>query len=170
MIPIPAWAWKALAAIALLAAVVGTTWFAADAHYSKKLSALQATMQQEQRDQAAADAATLARYATASQEINNDYKKQIAGMSSDIADLRMRLDGSTTALGYCTNNQVRPAMPDAVGSGTAAGAGPNAAAPGSSEPLVGVPLQEYKDELSIGIKAIDSELALRNLLRAGGQE
>ena len=166
---LPIWVWKLFAGVALIGATAGITWFAADAHYTKQYTALKASLQQEARDQQAEDAATLTRYAAASQEINHEAEKQIAGMSSDIADLRVRNDGSTTALQLCTNDTVRPVVPVANGSGTAAGAGPDASSTGSSEPTVAVPLGEYKDQLSIGIKAIDAELALRQLLRAGGQ-
>jgi hypothetical protein len=166
---LPLWAWKLIAGALLIAATVGVTWLAADVHYTKQYTALKASLQQEARDQAAEDAATLTRYAIASQEINNDAQKQIAGMSNDIADLRVRNDGSTTALQLCTNDQVRDPVPVADGSRVGTSSGSNATAAGSSEPAVAVPLGEYKDQLNIAIKAIDAELAMRRIFRDGGQ-
>lgn len=169
MITLPAWAWKLIAALALVAGACATTWFIADAHYTKQYTALKASYEQAGKDQAAEDAATLTRYAAASQEINDEATKQIAGLSTDIADLRVRNEGSTSALQLCTSDQVRPSVPVADGSGTSASPGSDASASGSSEPTVAVPLAEYKDELSIGIKAIDAELAMRRIFREGGQ-
>jgi hypothetical protein len=147
----------------------GITWGAADVHYSKQITALKVAHTQELKDQQAQDAATLSRYAATSLEVNDEAQKQIASMSSDIADLRVRNDDAHAALQLCTSDPVRQPVPVADGSGAAASPGPDAAAPGSSEPTVAVPLDEYKDQLKIGIQAIDAELLMRRILREGGQ-
>lgn len=169
MITLPIWAWKLIAGLALVAGACVTTWFIADAHYTKQYTALKASYEQANKDQAAEDATTLTRYAAASLQVNDEAQKQIAGMSVDIADLSMRHSGSVTALQLCTADSVREPVPVAVGPGTAASPGSDASPVGSSEPTVAVPLTEYRDTLSIGIKAIDAELAMRRIFREGGQ-
>jgi hypothetical protein len=101
--------------------------------------------------------------------VNDEANQQIASMSSDIADLRMRSNGANQALQLCTSDPVREPVREADGLGAAASPGSDAAAPRSSEPTVAVPLDEYKDELKIGIQAIDAELLMRRLFREGGQ-
>jgi len=149
--------------------ICGVTWGMADVHYSKQITTLKVAHDQELKDQRAEDAATLSRYAATSLEVNDEANKQIASMSTDIADLRMRSNGAHAALQLCTSDPVREPVQQADGSGAAAGPGPDAAATGSSEPVVAVPLEEYKDELKIGIQAIDAELLMRRIFREGGQ-
>ena len=166
------WGLILLVFLLVILGTAGTTWFAADAYYGKQLAAQKADFTRASKDQAAEDAATLARYAQASLEINNELKAELASYSVDITDLGVRLGSASSALRICTNDPVRAVVPVADGSGTAAS--PPAVAgstgsTGSTEPSIAVPAGQLRDDLEIGIKGIDSELAYRKLLRAGNQ-
>jgi hypothetical protein len=164
------WGLKIGLVLALMAGSAGAAWFAADAHYGAKLAALRAADKQAAEDQAKQDAETLTRYAQASKEINDDAQAKIAGMSADIADLRVRNADGQSALGLCTSDPVRQSMPVADGRGTPAGEGPPPVATGPVEPpRIAIDAGEYRSELNVGIKAIEAELALRQILRTGGQ-
>jgi len=163
------WGLIGLIALLLMAGTAGTTWFAADAYYGKKLAAQQASDKQASDDQAAEDAATLSRYAAASQEINNGLKAESADMRSTAADLGMRLAGNSEALRICTNDTMRSSVPNANGSGTSGGSSAPTAATGPTEPTVAIPAGQLRDDLKIAIDGIDAQLAYRKLFRSGDQ-
>jgi len=155
--------------LSIVIGTAGTTWFAADAYYGKKLTALQATDKQAAADQAAEDAVTLSRYATAAQEVNNEAKSQIAAITGASSDLRVRLADAHEALGHCSNDSVRGTMPEAIGSGTGSDKPATAGSTATTEPTVSIPRAVLEDDLLIGINAIKAEKEYRDLLRAGGQ-
>jgi hypothetical protein len=168
------WGLKIGLGVALMAGSAGAAWFAADAHYGAELAALRAADKQAVEDQAKQDAETLTRYAQAAQEIQNEASTQLASMSTDVADLGMRVKSAQGALRICSSADPVPIqfVPVSVGSRPSSGTSAPTDTTGPVEPVVpriSVDPVVFRDDLKIGIKAIDAELLYRELLRDGGQ-
>jgi hypothetical protein len=169
------WGLILVAVLALMIGSAGAAWFAADAHYGKQYAALKASYEQASKDQAVEAAATLTRYASAAMEVQDEAQSQIAGLSTDIRDLGVRVQSAHSALRICTDDSVPSGpVPAAVGSGVASGPTASANAAGSAKPdlpaqTIAIDPDILRDDLEIGIKATAAELLYRQLLRDGGQ-
>jgi hypothetical protein len=123
---------KALAALLFVAAVVGTTWMSAKAHYEEKYVSLKTQYETMAKDQEAENAKTLSRYAAAAQEINNEAQNKLAGAGSTID--RLVRDAARSRANQVSVCPAAPVVTDgaAHGPATAAGAGPDPVAAGPS--------------------------------------
>jgi hypothetical protein len=165
---LPLWVWKLLAAAALIAAVAGTTWFAADAHYTKQYTSLKSQYEQAAKDAKAERDATIAANKAAAERINNEAQEQIASMAAAIGDLSVRVNAGHGTIRVCPAPQgAAGAAQPPVGS-TAAGSAGAVAGPQSTDLAIDGAI--LNDTLDAAIAAITAELQWRDYARSTGQE
>ena len=150
---IKVWALKIGIVLALLIAVVTGTWFAADAHYSKQYTSLEAQLRQEAKDQEVENAKTLARYATAAQEINDETQTKLAGANDHVARLVRESRDRANQVSVC------PATPGQLAAANAAN-GP-AVAGSDQSATVALEAATLRSALEVGIDALNAELLWR---------
>jgi len=156
--------------IALLAAImVGAcvaTWFKADAYYSQKYTSLKAQYEQAAKDQEIEKAKLLATYAHAAQEVNDEAKYTISGMSVSISDLGMRLRSSHSALSMCTSTASAGSTGEQPnGPATAASVG----AVANPQATIGIDANVLASTLDTAIDAIEANVLWRKYARETGQ-
>lgn len=163
------WLLRVVIVLTLAAGEAAAVWFAADAHYSRAYVALQADYQQATKDQAAEAAATLSRYAAASQEVNDEAQKQLAGMAATLADLRLRAPAAgQPTVSLCTaQGPGRP--PDAAVGPAAAGSPGGAPSAAGSGIELAIDAGALGDTLDVAIDALSAELLWRQYARQTGQ-
>lgn len=152
-----------------IAAACGITWFAADAHYSKALSSLEGQLKGAGAAQQKAVKATEDHDAEVTKGVNDAAKLQIAGMDSDIAALRLRLESGAGAVRVCppAPGSLQPyVQPD--GPGVAAG-DRQSTVPGRPDVEVAIARDTLVSSLGIGIDALRAELLWRTYARGTGQ-
>jgi hypothetical protein len=88
---------KIAAIAAIIVAIVGTTWFAADAHYSKQYAALKAEITQAAKDEQVSTDATNIKNNYVTKEAFNEAQTQLANAQSNLDDLNKRMSNSTGA-------------------------------------------------------------------------
>lgn len=157
------------AAIAILAGSCLASWFASEAHYARALSSLEGQLEGAGKAQQKAVKATEDHDAEVTKGVNDAAKVQIAGMDSDIAALRLRLESGAGAVRVCPSapGSLQPyVQPD--GPGLAAGDRQPAAAAGP-DIEIGIARDTVVGALDIGIGSLKAQQLWRRYARGTGQ-